>query len=220
VSVTYRKAVRPALAGVTLVVEPGEFVFLIGASGSGKSTLMRSLLREVPTAGGNLTVNGFDLTRMPARRTVALRRTVGSVFQDFRLLPDRSAAGNIAFALAALGKSRAVATAVVPQVLALVGLADKADRLPHELSGGEQQRVAIARALVNRPALLIADEPTGNLDPVTSAEIMGLLDRIHRSGTTVLVATHDRVSVDGMRRRVIEVTDGRVVRDQSNGMYA
>jgi cell division transport system ATP-binding protein len=215
----YAQQDRPALEGVDLDVEQGDFVFIVGPSGSGKSTLLRMVLKHEQPTAGRVLVRGRDLARMPARTMTALRRRVGCVFQDFRLLPDRTVAGNVRYALDVLGKPPRTAAAVVPEALALVGLAGKQDRYPHELSGGEQQRVALARAFVNRPLLLLADEPTGNLDPESSRQVMRLLERIHRTGTTVLVATHDRPEVDRMRKRVVELRAGRVVRDERAAGY-
>ncbi len=197
----------------------GEFVFLIGPSGSGKSTCLRLLLREDVPTKGSVFVSDFNVARLPRRRVPRLRQKIGCVFQDFRLLSNRTVAGNVAFALEVIGKPQKIIKRVVPEVLELVGLEGKADRMPHELSGGEQQRVAIARAFVNRPLVLLADEPTGNLDPDTSQDIMLLLERINRTGTTVLMATHDHSIVDSMRRRVVELDLGRVVRDESRGVY-
>jgi cell division transport system ATP-binding protein len=210
---------RPALRDVSLEINKGEFLFLVGASGSGKSTFLRLVLKEERPTSGAIHVLGKDLSRLSNWKVPTLRRQIGTVFQDFRLLPNKTVAENVAFALEVLGKSRGVTRKVVPEVLDLVGLADKADRMPDELSGGEQQRVAIARAFVNRPLILIADEPTGNLDPNTSVGIMKLLDRINRTGTTVLMATHDQAIVDQMRKRVIELETGRMVRDQNRGVY-
>jgi cell division transport system ATP-binding protein len=219
VSKIYPAGTRPALDSVSLEVEKGEFIFLIGQSGSGKSTVLRLVLREEKATTGVVTVNGRNLGRLPNRKVPDLRRKIGCVFQDFRLLPKKNAYDNIAFALEVINKSPRQIKRTVPEVLDLVGLAGKSKRLPHELSGGEQQRVAIARAFVNRPLLLLADEPTGNLDPDTSQGIMSLLERINRTGTTVVMATHDNNIVDAMRRRVIELEFGKVVRDQSRGVY-
>jgi cell division transport system ATP-binding protein len=219
VTKVYPSQDRPALREVSLDVAKGEFVFLVGASGSGKSTLLRLILKEERPTQGAIHVLGKDLSRLSNWKVPALRRQIGTVFQDFRLLPNKTVRENVAFALEVLGKSRGLTRKVVPEVLELVGLADKADRMPDELSGGEQQRVAIARAFVNRPLILIADEPTGNLDPNTSVGIMKLLDRINRTGTTVLMATHDQAIVDQMRKRVVELDLGRMVRDQHRGVY-
>ncbi|MBM3694350.1 MAG: cell division ATP-binding protein FtsE [Actinobacteria bacterium] len=208
-----------AAQGVNLEIEKGEFVFLVGPSGSGKSTLIRLLLREELPTGGDLWVAGKHVNRLPAWKVPLLRRAVGTVFQDFKLLPSKTVYENVAFALEVIGRPRHVVRQQVPQVLRLVGLAAKADRLPRQLSGGEQQRVSIARAFVNRPLILFADEPTGNLDPGTSVGIMRLLDRINRTGTTVVMATHDHAIVDAMRRRVVALERGAVVRDQSRGVY-
>lgn len=219
VTKSYASSARPALSDVSVKVDKGEFAFLIGASGSGKSTFLRLLLREDKPDSGSLTVAGHDLMRMKASAVPTLRRSLGVVFQDFRLLQGKTVAENVAFALQVIGKSGKDINKVVPETLDMVGLGTKANRRPHELSGGEQQRVAIARAFVNRPLLLLADEPTGNLDPETSEEIMLLLDRINRMGTTVLMATHDRHIVDRSRRRVVELVDGEVVRDDARGTY-
>ncbi|WP_435745544.1 cell division ATP-binding protein FtsE [Nocardioides sp. SYSU DS0663] len=209
----------PALDQVSVDVEKGEFVFLVGTSGSGKSTALRLVLRETRPTSGRVYVAGKEINRLAGWKVPRLRRQIGTVFQDFRLLPNKTVAENVAFALQVTGGSRKEIRRVVPETLELVGLEGKADRLPEELSGGEQQRVAVARAFVNRPMILIADEPTGNLDPTTSVGIMKLLDRINRTGTTVVMATHDHGIVDQMRKRVIELEDGRVVRDQARGAY-
>ncbi|SHE27847.1 cell division transport system ATP-binding protein [Ferrithrix thermotolerans DSM 19514] len=208
-----------ALKGVSLEIERGEFVFLIGPSGSGKSTMLRLLLREDTADQGSVWVAGKDLAKIPSWKVPYFRRNIGSIFQDFRLLPNKTAYENVAFALEVIGKSRKVAEKQVPQILELVGLADKMHRLPHELSGGEQQRVAIARAFINRPLILLADEPTGNLDPETAWGVMRLLERINRTGTAVVMATHDVGIVDQMRRRVIEMDSGCIARDQVRGVY-
>ncbi|MEV3965108.1 cell division ATP-binding protein FtsE [Nocardia sp. NPDC050193] len=219
VSKSYPTATRPALENITVHIGKGEFVFLIGPSGSGKSTFMRLLLKEETPTAGEISVADFRVDRLPGRRVPRLRQRIGCVFQDFRLLQQRTVAQNVAFALEVIGKRRQFIDRTVPEVLELVGLGNKADRLPTELSGGEQQRVAIARAFVNRPLVLLADEPTGNLDPETSYEIMLLLEHINRMGTTVLMATHDPLIVDGMRRRVVELYEGHLVRDQADGGY-
>ncbi|MCX6418203.1 MAG: cell division ATP-binding protein FtsE [Actinobacteria bacterium] len=215
----YPGQTRPALDDVSLEIEKGEFVFLVGTSGSGKSTFLKLVLREEKTSDGRIHVLGKDLSRLSQWKIPVLRRQVGTVFQDFRLLPNKTVAENVAFALEVIGRPENQIAKVVPEVLELVGLAGKEDRRPDELSGGEQQRVAIARAFVNKPMLLIADEPTGNLDPNTSVGIMKLLDRINRTGTTVIMATHDAAIVDQMRKRVIELDGGHLVRDQSRGVY-
>jgi cell division transport system ATP-binding protein len=215
----YKTSTRPALDRVSMSVEKGEFVFLIGPSGSGKSTFLRLLLREDVPTKGDIFVSDMNVAKIPRRRVPKLRQRIGCVFQDFRLLPNKTVGENVAFALEVIGKSRNTVSKVVPEVLDLVGLTGKADRMPHELSGGEQQRVAIARAFVNRPQVLLADEPTGNLDPDTSQDIMLLLERINRTGTTVLMATHDHSIVDSMRRRVVELDLGTVVRDDVRGVY-
>jgi cell division transport system ATP-binding protein len=215
----YPTQTRPALDDVSLEVVKGEFAFLVGASGSGKSTFLRLVLREERPTSGQVYVAGKNLGRMPNWKVPHLRRQIGAVFQDFRLLPNKTVFENVAFALQVIGRPNAHIRKVVPEVIDLVGLAGKENRFPDELSGGEQQRVAVARAFVNRPMILIADEPTGNLDPSTSVGIMRLLDRINRTGTTVVMATHDAAVVDQMRKRVIELDNGRIVRDQSRGVY-
>jgi len=219
VSKTYRGAGESALTGIDLEIARGEFVFLVGASGSGKSSLLRLLLREEKLDSGELFVLGESLTSMPQRQVAKYRRRLGVVFQDFRLLSNKTVYQNVAYALQVIGKSRAFVETSVPDVLRLVGLEDKSSSFPAALSGGQQQRVAIARALVNRPELLLADEPTGNLDPDNSREIMGLLSRINLSGTTIVMATHDRGIVDQMQRRVVEIQDGRVIRDAETASY-
>jgi cell division transport system ATP-binding protein len=219
VTKTYPGQSHAALDNVTVDVEKGEFVFLVGTSGSGKSTFLRLVLREARPTSGRVYVAGKEINRLAGWKVPRLRRQIGTVFQDFRLLPNKTVAENVAFALQVIGKSRSHIAATVPETLELVGLAGKENRMPDELSGGEQQRVAVARAFVNRPMILIADEPTGNLDPSTSVGIMKLLDRINRTGTTVVMATHDHGIVDQMRKRVIELEAGHVVRDQSQGVY-
>jgi cell division transport system ATP-binding protein len=215
----YASQQRPALEDVGVEIEKGEFVFLVGSSGSGKSTFLRLVLKEEKPTKGAVWVAGKDLSRLSNWKVPQLRRQIGTVFQDFRLLPNKTVSENVAFALEVIGRPNSHIRKVVPEVLDLVGLNGKGDRMPDELSGGEQQRVAIARAFVNRPMILIADEPTGNLDPATSVGIMKLLDRINRTGTTVVMATHDAQIVDQMRKRVIELELGHVVRDQSRGVY-
>jgi cell division transport system ATP-binding protein len=208
-----------ALSEVTFLIEKGEFVFVVGASGSGKSTLVRLLLKELEPTHGKIIVGGRDLGRLKRSKVPMLRRNVGCVFQDFKLLPNRTAAENVAYALKVQGEGRNSIRRKVPEVLTLVGLPDKMNSYPDQLSGGEQQRVSIARAVVNHPPLLVCDEPTGNLDPDTSVGIMQLLYRINRSGTTILMVTHDREMVDKMRRRVIALEDGRLARDERRGGY-
>jgi cell division transport system ATP-binding protein len=211
---------RPALDAISVEVLRGEFVFLVGASGSGKSTCLRLVLKEDRPTSGSIHVLGQDLRSISNRKVPYFRRNLGVVFQDFRLLPNKSVFDNVAFSLQVIGKSRGFIQEAVPDTLKMVGLAEKAQRLPHELSGGEQQRVAIARAIVNKPQVLLADEPTGNLDPATSAGIMALLERINAGGTTVIMATHEAGIVDQMRRRVIELAGGKIVRDERQGGYA
>ena len=218
VSKTYKNG-TPALTNVNLNIEKGEFVFLVGASGSGKTTFLRLLLREETADQGRILEAGRDIGALPKWRVPYLRRNIGCVFQDFRLLPNKNVFDNVAFALEVIGRPRSTVDSQVPQILELVGLKDKAKNLPSELSGGEQQRVAVARAFVNRPLILLADEPTGNLDPANSESIMALLERINRTGTTVVMATHDKNMVDRMRRRVVELEKGEVVRDQIRGVY-
>jgi cell division transport system ATP-binding protein len=208
-----------AVDDVTVDVEKGEFVFIVGPSGSGKSTIIRLLLKEEEATKGQIFVAGKNLAKLTPWKIPYLRRNIGTVFQDFKLLPDKTVFDNVGFALEVIGKPKHVIDQHVPEILELVGLGDKINNYPDELSGGEQQRVSIARACVNRPLVLFADEPTGNLDPTTSVDIMRLLDRINRIGTTVVMATHDQAIVDAMRRRVIELDAGRVVRDQSRGVY-
>lgn len=219
VTKVYQKKGVPAVEEVNLNIRAGEFVFFVGASGSGKSTLLRLLIREERPTSGRVVVDGVDVGRLRDRKVPHLRRKFGTVFQDFRLLPGKTVFENIAFALEVIGRPKREITQRVPEVLAQVGLFGRERRRPDQLSGGEQQRVAIARALANRPSLLLADEPTGNLDPETSVGIMSLLNNIHQSGTTVVMATHDAAIVDRMRKRVVELDGGRVVRDQSRGIY-
>ena len=210
---------RPALDNISADIYPGEFVFVVGHSGSGKSSLFRLITREQKATHGQVIVAGQDLTRMRNSKVPYLRRQIGTVFQDFKLLPDKTVYENVSFALECIGKPRSVIKVQVPEVLRLVGLGQKMDAYPDQLSGGEQQRVSVARAMVNRPPLLICDEPTGNLDPAISLGIMKLLDRINRAGTTVVMATHDREMVDSMRKRVIALEAGHIVRDQEKGGY-
>ncbi len=219
VSKVYVAAVRPALDNVSIEIERGEFVFIVGQSGSGKSTLLRLVLKEERATSGTVHVAGRDLATLSSWKVPQLRRQIGTVFQDFRLLPNKTVTQNVAFALQVIGKPRHTIAQVVPETLELVGLEGKGKRFPHELSGGEQQRVAIARAFVNRPMIVLADEPTGNLDPTTSVDIMNLLDRINRTGTTIVMATHDHEIVNQMRKRVVELEDGKLIRDQARGVY-
>ena len=208
-----------AVRDVTLDISRGEFVFLVGPSGSGKSTLIRLMMREDLPTSGDIWVAGKHASRLASWKVPHLRRSIGTVFQDFKLLPNKTVYENVAFALEVTGRQRGVVHTQVPQVLKLVGLSANADRYPRQLSGGEQQRVSLARAFVNRPLIVLADEPTGNLDPATSVGIMRILDRINRTGTTVVMATHDHAIVDAMRRRVVQLDDGEVVRDESRGVY-
>ncbi len=204
---------------VSLDIQKGEFLFLVGPSGSGKSTLIRLMLRDEPVTRGKVWVAGKDITTLPKWKIPYLRRSVGTVFQDYKLLPNKTVAENVAFALEVLGRPRSVIAPQVAHVLELVGLADKAERYSRQLSGGEQQRVSVARAFVNRPPIMLCDEPTGNLDPKTSVGIMRLLDRINRTGTTVVMATHDHAIVDAMQRRVVALDEGKVMRDDALGTY-
>jgi cell division transport system ATP-binding protein len=208
-----------ALREVSINVNKGEFIFIVGPSGSGKSTALRLLLREEAPTSGRIIVAGRDISRLSSWKVPQLRRNIGTIFQDYKLLPNKTVYENVAFAQEVIGRPRHVIDTQVPQILDLVGLSKKTTRFPNELSGGEQQRVSMARAFVNRPLILLADEPTGNLDPATTVGIMRLLDRINRTGTTVVMATHDQRIVDAMRRRVIELDHGHMVRDQSRGVY-
>ncbi len=219
VSKLYANSTAPALDDINLNIEQGEFVFLVGASGSGKSSLLRLLLKEEKATSGTVTVDGINVGKLANRKVPAFRRTMGIVFQDFRLLPGKSVFDNVAFGMEVIGKSKKEIEQRIPALLELVGLDEKAHRLPSELSGGEQQRVALARAFVNQPKLLLADEPTGNLDPSTSIGIMKLLDRINRTGTTIIMATHDVAIVDQMRKRIVQMENGKIIRDQERGMY-
>jgi cell division transport system ATP-binding protein len=219
VSKQYTNSNTPALDGINLNIEQGEFVFLVGQSGSGKSSLLRLLLKEEKPSAGTVTVDGINVAKLPNRKVPAFRRTMGIVFQDFRLLPGKTVFDNVAFGMEVIGKSKKEIQQRIPALLDLVGLEEKAHRLPSELSGGEQQRVALARAFVNQPKLLLADEPTGNLDPSTSVGIMKLLDRINRTGTTIVMATHDVAIVDQMRKRIVQMENGKIIRDQERGMY-
>ena len=219
VSKQYKNSNLPALDEINLNIEQGEFVFLVGQSGSGKSSLLRLLLKEEIPTSGMVTVDGINVAKLPNRKVPAFRRTMGIVFQDFRLLPGKTVFDNVAFGMEVIGKSKKEIQQRIPALLELVGLEEKAQRLPSELSGGEQQRVALARAFVNKPKLLLADEPTGNLDPSTSVGIMKLLDRINRTGTTIVMATQDVAIVDQMRKRIVQMENGKIIRDQERGMY-
>ncbi|MDU0969147.1 MAG: cell division ATP-binding protein FtsE [Actinomycetaceae bacterium] len=219
VTKVYKRGAKPALNDVSIAIDKGEFVFLVGPSGSGKSTLLSLILREERATSGKVMVLGRDVTRMSRWKVPQLRRQIGTVFQDFRLLESKSVFDNVALALQVTGYSRKRIRELVPAALEVVGLEGKEKRMPHELSGGEQQRVAIARAMVNHPQILLADEPTGNLDPTTSLGIMNLLDSINKSGTTIVMATHDDEIVDQMRMRVIELDEGHIIRDQDRGIY-
>jgi cell division transport system ATP-binding protein len=219
VTKTYRNGVT-ALEDVNVDVEKGEFVFIVGQSGSGKSTMIRLLLKEEEASKGEVFVAGKNLAKVSSWNVPKLRRNIGTVFQDYKLLSDKTVFENVAFALEVIGKPKQQIDQRVPEILEYVGLGDKLNNFPDELSGGEQQRVSIARACVNRPLVLLADEPTGNLDPNTSVDIMRLLDKVNRIGTTVVMATHDQAIVDAMRKRVIELDKGHVIRDQSRGVYS
>ena len=219
VSKIYRDTGVCALQNINLTIGKGEFVFLIGATGAGKTSLIKLLLREETADRGRVIVDGVDLSQIHRRRIPQLRRGIGVVFQDFRLLPDRTVFENVAFAMQVVGAQKKVIAHIVPQVLSLVGLSEKADARPQQLSGGEKQRASMARALVNNPPLLIADEPTGNLDPNTSEEIVALLEKINRRGTTVIMATHAKDLVDRMQKRVLTLENGRIIRDEKQGGY-
>lgn len=219
VTKNYRTSTRPALDSVSLTIDKGEFVFLIGPSGSGKSTFLQLMTREENLSSGDLHIADFHVNKLKGTQVNKLRQRIGYVFQDFRLLKNKNVYDNVAFALEVIGKKKDRISDLVPETLEMVGLAGKANRMPNELSGGEQQRVAIARAFVNRPLVLLADEPTGNLDPDTSDEIMILLNRINRLGTTVIMSTHNARTVDDMRKRVIELRLGKLVRDDAHGVY-
>jgi cell division transport system ATP-binding protein len=219
VTKVYRNGVT-ALEDVSVEIDKGEFVFVVGPSGSGKSTMIRLLLKQEEASRGDVFVAGKNLSKVTSFKVPHLRRNIGTVFQDYKLLQDKTAFENVSFALEVIGKPKHVIDQRVPEILEYVGLGDKLNAYPDELSGGEQQRVSIARACVNRPLVLLADEPTGNLDPNTSVDIMRLLDKVNRIGTTILMATHDQAIVDAMRKRVIELDRGKVVRDQSRGVYS
>ncbi|WP_271394449.1 cell division ATP-binding protein FtsE [Neomicrococcus lactis] len=219
VSKTYVRGHQPALSDINIEIERGDFTFLVGASGSGKSTFLRLILREELASSGHVYVAGTALETISQSGLPRYRRGIGVVFQDFRLLPNKDVFSNVAFAMQVIGRNRATIRETVPNVLEMVGLEEKAKRMPHELSGGEQQRVAIARAIVNKPSILLADEPTGNLDPATSVGIMNIMDRINQNGTTVVMATHDHEIVNSMRRRVVELRGGKVSRDERAGEY-
>lgn len=219
VTKVYPTSTRPALDDVSFTIDDGDFVFLIGPSGSGKSTFLQLMIREENVTSGDIRFGDFHVNALGGKDVNKLRQSIGYVFQDFRLLPRLNVYENVAFALEVIGKSKARIDKLVPEALELVGLASKAKRMPHELSGGEQQRVAIARAFVNKPPLVLADEPTGNLDPSTADEIMALLGRINRLGATVVMSTHNARAVNEMRRRVMELDLGKLVRDDANGVY-
>ncbi|MCZ2403910.1 cell division ATP-binding protein FtsE [Paenarthrobacter sp. Z7-10] len=219
VTKVYDQKTRPALDSISLEIDRGEFTFLVGASGSGKSTFLRLVLKEDRATHGSVYVAGRNVAHISSWRVPKMRRGIGVVFQDFRLLPNKTVFANVAFAMQVIGRSRGIIRETVPEVLKTVGLEGKENRMPHELSGGEQQRVAIARAVVNKPGILLADEPTGNLDPTTSMGIMKVLDKIHRNGTTVVMATHDDDIVNEMRKRVVELNNGVIVRDEAKALY-
>ncbi len=219
ITMKYKGSNHPAIKDINVDIDRGEFVFLVGPSGCGKSTFIRLLIRELVPTKGDIFIAGHDIVNMRRWKVPQLRRNIGCVFQDYKLLPNKTAYENVAFALEVIGKPSRIIRAQVPEVLRLVGLEDKSESYPDELSGGEQQRVSIARAFVNRPAIILADEPTGNLDPATSGDIMALFNKINRTGTTVLVATHDREMVDNMRKRVLALEEGTLIRDQQRGVY-
>ncbi|APQ53702.1 Cell division ATP-binding protein ftsE [Corynebacterium pseudotuberculosis] len=219
VTKSYKTSTRPALDNLSLTIEKGEFVFLIGPSGSGKSTFLQLMIREENLTSGDLYLSDFHVNKLHGQQINKLRQHIGYVFQDFRLLQKKRVYDNVAFALEVIGTRKSRINKLVPETLEMVGLAGKAHRMPHELSGGEQQRVAVARAFVNRPLLLLADEPTGNLDPETSDGIMVLLNQINKTGTTVVMSTHNARAVNDMRRRVIELNLGKLVRDDAHGVY-
>ncbi|MFS0071339.1 cell division ATP-binding protein FtsE [Corynebacterium striatum] len=219
VSKVYKTSTRPALDDVSFEIEDGEFVFLIGPSGSGKSTFLQLMVRETNVSSGDIHFDNFHVNALKGRQINQLRQSIGYVFQDFRLLPKLNVYQNVAFALEVIGKKKSKIDKVVPEVLEMVGLGSKQHRMPHELSGGEQQRVAVARAFVNRPKLVLADEPTGNLDPGTATEILSLLTQINRRGTTVVMSTHNARAVNDARQRVLELHNGKLVRDEANALY-
>lgn len=219
VSKVYKTSTRPALDDVSFEIEDGEFVFLIGPSGSGKSTFLQLMVRETNVSSGDIHFDNFHVNALKGRQINQLRQSIGYVFQDFRLLPKLNVYQNVAFALEVIGKKKSKIEKAVPEVLEMVGLGSKQHRMPHELSGGEQQRVAVARAFVNRPKLVLADEPTGNLDPGTATEILSLLTQINRRGTTVVMSTHNARAVNDARQRVLELHNGKLVRDEANALY-
>lgn len=219
VSKVYKTSTRPALDDVSFEIEDGEFVFLIGPSGSGKSTFLQLMVRETNVSSGDIHFDNFHVNALKGRQINQLRQSIGYVFQDFRLLPKLNVYQNVAFALEVIGKKKSKIDKAVPEVLEMVGLGSKQHRMPHELSGGEQQRVAVARAFVNRPKLVLADEPTGNLDPGTATEILSLLTQINRRGTTVVMSTHNARAVNDARQRVLELHNGKLVRDEANALY-
>ena len=219
VTKSYEKSSRPALSNITLDIDEGEFVFVVGASGSGKSTFIKLLLKELDATEGEIVVAGHELSKLKSKNIPKYRRNIGVVFQDFRLLKDRNVYENVAFAQRVIERPNHIIKRRVPEVLTLVGLANKYKSLPVELSGGEQQRVALARAIVNHPSILLADEPTGNLDPKNSIEIMRLLDEINARGTTVVVVTHNKEIVNAMRKRVVRIRKGVIISDEKEGVY-